>query len=366
MDFFNITDQIEKIKTNIDFNIQNVIRHRKFILGPEVNQLEKKLSKYVNVKYCLTVSSGTDALLMSLLSLNIKPGDEVITTAFSYISAAEVIVRVGAVPIFVDVHKNNCLINENLIENMITKKTKAIIPVSLFGQMPNFEKINNIANRNGNIPVIEDAAQSFGASYKKNKSCSSSLISCTSFFPTKPLSSFGDGGAIFTNNRKIFLKLKALRVHGQTKKKYEHSLIGLSARMDTIQSAIVLSKLKIFNKEIILRNKIADKYNKAFKSLGIKYIQINNHNKSVYAVYSIFVKNRKKIIELMLKDKIPYAIYYPKPINKQKPYKKYSRYVTKNSNLISKTILSLPMGPYLKNIDQNKIIKFFQKNIDLC
>ena len=365
MFFFNVKDQIHLIKRQLNKRIDTIYNHGQFILGPEVNVLEKKLAKIANTNHCLTVSSGTDALLVSLMALNIKSGDEVITTSFSYISTAEVIVRLGAIPVFIDINKNDCLIDHKLIQQSITKKTKAIIAVSLFGQAPDWDIINNIAKKNGNIPVIEDAAQSFGSEYKGYKSCGVSTIGCTSFFPTKPLSCFGDGGAIFTNNKKLFKKLLSLRVHGQIKK-YEHEYIGVSARMDTIQCAVVLSKLKLFNNELKSRQRIAKIYDKAFQEMGIDYVKTNKKNKSAYALYCIFIKNRNKIQLLMKKENIPSAVYYPKPMNKQKPYKKYDINSSINACDVSMTILAIPMGPYLKLKDQNKIINFFKRNLKLC
>lgn len=355
MNFNNLHIQNNIIIKDLQRKLKKVFKHGQYIFGPEVLELENKLSVLTNSNKCLAVSSGTDALFISLMALGIKKGDEIITTVFSYISTVEVIVRLGAIPIMVDINENDCNINENLIEKNINKRTKAIIIVSLFGQVPNLKKINQISKKYGNIPIIEDGAQSFGARYFDKMSCGLTTIGCTSFFPSKPLGCYGDGGAVFTNNILLFNKMKILRNHGQIKKNI-HNKVGISARMDTIQCAIVLAKLKLFNKEIKLRNKVATIYNKAFDDAGIKRIAIHKNKMSVYAQYSIFLKERKKAIILFKKNKIPYNIYYPLPINEQVAYRKYKSNLTPVAKKISKKIISIPMGPYLKLNEQLKII----------
>lgn len=355
MNFYNLKNQDLKFRKKVIKNLDKLILKGQFILGKEISILEKKLSKFVGSKHCITSSSGTDALLLALMASNIKKDDEVITTPFTFVSTVEVIKLLGAKPVFVDINSKTFNIDEDKIEKKITKKTKAIIPVSLFGQAPNFLKINGLIKKR-KIIVIEDAAQSFGSKQNNKFSCNLSTIGCTSFFPTKPLGCYGDGGACFTNNERIAKKLKQLRVHGQ-KKKYSYSQVGINARMDTIQASILLDKLKFFNSEIKLRNNVAKNYNKLInlskKKLEFPFIE--KGNRSVYAQYSILLRNRKKTIENFKNKKIPFAIYYPHPIYFYKPYKKYKTNCPVCED-ICKKIISLPMHPYLKVKDQKYII----------
>ncbi len=362
MHFNDLRRQYFLNKKKINKSILKVLNHGQFILGPEVRKLEDKLKKYVGVRYCLSVSSGTDALLMSLMALNIGKGDEVITPSFGYVSTVEVICFLGAKPILVDINKKTGLIDENLIQNRITKKTRAIIPVSLFGQIPNFSKINKISQSNGNISVIEDAAQSFGSLYNNKKSCSLSSIAITSFFPSKNLGSYGDGGAIFTKNKKLFDKLKQIRVHGQ-KNQYNHLRLGILGRMDTLQCSIVLEKFNLFNSELKKRKKIFSKYNNYFNNINKKGIEILKENKFVDSnchQFCLIVDNREKLIDFLNIKQIPFKIYYPKPLNKHKPYLKYhQKGDNQNSMYLSKRIISIPMNAYLSVKEQNYIIKSF-------
>ena len=359
--FNNLNTQYLKNKKNIDKSIFQVVKHCNFIMGKETTELEYKLKKFTNSKYCITVSSGTDALLISLMSLNIKPGDEVITTSFSWISTAEVIVNLGAKPIFIDVDHNTGLIKENLIKKMITKKTKAVIIVSLFGQIPNINHINSICNKN-NIPVIEDAAQSFGSKYKNKYSCNLTTIGCTSFFPTKNLGCYGDGGAIFTNSYKIQKACKEIRLNG--KNNYNNFVrIGVQGRMDTIQASILIAKLKSFKKELKLRKIFAAKYLKAFSKNQpkIKIVGSEKFNSSSWPTFNILVKNRDKLKKFLEKKNILTKIYYNKPMPLYSPYSKFKKTKINGAKNISKNILSLPFGPYLNYEYQTKIIKLIKK-----
>ena len=355
INFNDLKAQQKGIITNINKSIKSVLNHGKYIMGPEVYELEKKLAKYIGVKYCISLSSGTDALLTALMSLGVKRGDEVITTPFSYFATSEVILLLGAKPIYVDVELNTFNIDPNKIEQKISNKTKVILPVSIFGQCANFNKILKIGKKY-KIPIIEDAAQSFGAEHFGKKSCNFGKIGCTSFFPSKPLGGYGDGGACFTNDLKIANTLRKLRVHGQIKQNM-HSLIGFNARLDTLQAAILLEKLKILPKEIILRKKIANNYNKLiagnFNNIIIPFI--GDFNNSVYAQYTIRTKNRKKIISNFKKNNIPYAIYYKLPAYKQKIFTG-KKNILPNVEILSKEVLSLPMHPYLSFKDQEKIV----------
>lgn len=360
INFNDLQAQNKLIRKKIFFNIEKVFNNTKFILGPEVDFLEKKLALYTKSNFCIATSSGTDALLISLMSLNIKEGDEVITSSFTFVSTVEVIVRLGAKPIFVDVSKDDFNIQTNDLKTKITKKTKAIIAVSLFGQTANFKEIKKIAKK---IPVIEDGAQSFGSSHYGSKSCNLSLIGCTSFFPSKSLGCYGDGGAIFTNNKKLYLKMKMIRQHGQ-KKKYDYKTLGISARLDTIQAVVLIEKLKLLDNEIKKRKKIHDYYCKELSKINkLKLLKIRDGNISNYSVFPILVKkDRKNLIDYLNKNKIPTTIYYPKPLDRYKIFNNSLKKTT-NALIISKKILSLPMSAYLNIKKQkyiiNKIKKYF-------
>jgi UDP-2-acetamido-2-deoxy-ribo-hexuluronate aminotransferase len=347
MKFHDLTKQYQLIKKEMLISINKVLDSGNFIQGQQVIELENKLSDFVGAKYCISTSNGTDALILSLMSLSIGPGDEVITPAFSYIACAESIKMVGAKPIFVDVKKDTFNIDVNLIESKISKKTKAIMPVSLYGQMYDYLQLNSIAKKY-QIPVIEDAAQSFGAQSYGKMSCNISDIGCTSFFPTKPLGCYGDGGAIFTNSRKLYKKLLMLREHGQSKK-YEHANVGLNARLDTLQAAVLLEKIKIFPNEIALRNKIASWYTDLLKNNDQNIITptIEEQNKSVFAQFTIKTNQRNKVIEKLIKANIPHAIHYPKAIPNQTAYKNYGQKDYPISTKLAKSVLSLPFHPYL-------------------
>lgn len=360
----NLKDQYIKLKSNINKRVKKVFQHGQFILGPEVVELENKLKNFVGAKYCIAVSSGTDALLISLMAINIKPGDEIITTPFTFVSTVEVICLLGAKPVFVDVEFDTCNINANLIEKSITKKTKAIIPVSLFGQPADMDVINKIAAKY-NLIVIEDAAQSFGSIYKKKKSCNLSDIGCTSFFPSKPLGCYGDGGAIFTNNEKIFKICKELRIHGQSKK-YIYNRIGIGGRIDTIQCAILLAKLDIFEWEIKQREIIAKNYEKLLNELNdnsINFIKIKNDRRSVHAQFTLISKDRDKLQNYLKSKGINTNIYYPIPINEQICYKHLCcSDCTPVAKDLSKKVLSIPMSAYLSLSEQKYIISNLRKS----
>jgi UDP-2-acetamido-2-deoxy-ribo-hexuluronate aminotransferase len=362
MKFNPIFSQSKNLKSNILKNINKVIGHGQFILGPEVAKLESLLSKFVGSKYCICVSSGTDALLISLMALNIKNNDEVIVPSFSWISTATMIKLIGAKPVFVDVNHDDCNIDDTLIEKKITKKTKAIICVSLFGNTPNINKINKIANKY-KLPVIEDAAQSFGAYYKKKKSGNLTTIGCTSFFPSKPLGSYGDAGAIFTNSKITYEKIKSIRSHGQTKRNI-HNILGINGRIDTLQCAVLIAKLKQFKLELKLRRKIFNKYLNFFKKNNFrktKLIKYEKYGQSAYAQLCIMSEKREFLIKKLKENNIPSAIYYPLPMDKQKVFGKSNIHFNKQSYQISKKILSLPFGPYLKDKDQKKIFNILER-----
>lgn len=360
--FIDLKKQYEVLKPQIQARINAVLEHGQYIMGPEVKELEDRLANYVGSKHCITVSSGTDALLISLMALGIKTGDEIITTPFTFAATAEVIVLLGAKPVFVDIEPDTCNIDAGLIESKITSKTKAIMPVSLYGQTADMDEINAIAKRHGNLPVIEDAAQSFGATYKGRKSCNLSTIGCTSFFPSKPLGCYGDGGAIFTNDDMLSQACREIRIHGQSKR-YVHTRVGIGGRMDTLQCAIVLAKLERFNWEIEQRKEIGALYDELLCG-KVKTVSQRSDRTSVFAQYTVLVENRE-IIQGQLKALgIPTAVHYPIPLNEQPAYQDLCcPGCTPISHAISSKVMSLPMGPDLLGHDQELIVKEFLEKI---
>ncbi len=348
IDFANLQYQYQLYKKEIDKAIQNVLDKSNYIMGEEINILEENLEKFTNAKYAITCSSGTDALLLALLALNIKEGDEVITTPFTFISTAETIALIGAKPVFVDIDDKTYNIDPNLIEEKITNRTKAIIPVALYGQPPKIDEIVNIAKKY-NLKVVIDGAQSFGATHNGIKDSCLGDLSITSFFPAKPLGCYGDGGALFTNNKELAQKLKQLRVHGQNKR-YHHKYIGMGGRLDTIQAAILNVKLKYFNDELLVREEVAKKYLKKLSFKDNIILPFVEHNcTSTWAQFSIRTENRD-ILQARLKEVgIPTSIHYPIPLHLQVCFNflNYKKGDFPISEKISKEIISLPMNPYL-------------------
>lgn len=354
MQFVDLAAQQLRIKKDIDDAIQKVLTHGKYILGPEVAELEEKLAAFVGVKYCITCANGTDALQIAQMAFNIGPGDEVITPGFTYIATAETVAVLGAKPVYVDVDPQTYNLDPNKLEEAITPNTKAIIPVSLFGQCADFDAINKIADKYG-IPVIEDGAQSFGATYKGRKSCSLTQIATTSFFPSKPLGCYGDGGAIFTDDDELAILLRQIARHGQDRR-YHHVRVGVNSRLDTIQAAILLQKLVIFPEEIALRQKVASRYNLLFKKSGLESIpHIEDGYSSVFAQYTIETASRDEVQERLNNAGIPTAVHYPIPLNKQ-PAVQDTSALLPIGNQIANRVISLPMHPYLTKIEQEKII----------
>jgi len=354
--FIDLKAQYRALQPQIQARMNAVLEHGQYIMGPEVRELEERLQIYTGVKHCVTVASGTEALLISLMALGIGPGDEVITTPFTFVATAEVIVLVGATPVFVDIEPDTCNIDANLIEAAITSKTKAIMPVSLYGQPADMDEINSIAARHGNIPVIEDAAQSFGAEYKGRKSCNLSTFGCTSFFPSKPLGCYGDGGAIFANDDAIAQACREIRVHGQSKR-YVHTRIGVGGRMDTIQCAVVLAKLERFDWEVEQRIEIGERYNLMLDEIGIPRVVQREDRTSVFAQYTVLCENREAMQAAFQKEGIPTAIHYPVPLNEQPAYKHLSHSSSSpQATQMSKQVMSLPMSPYLTRDQQQLIV----------
>lgn len=352
IEFIDLAAQQQRIKTQIDANIQKVLAHGKYILGPEVDELENKLADYCGAKYCISCANGTDALQIALMALGVTVGDEVITPGFTYIATAETVALLGAKPIYVDVDEKTYNLNPQLLEAAITEKTKAIIPVSLYGQCADYDEINRIASKY-NLPVIEDAAQSFGASYKGKKSCNLTTIACTSFFPSKPLGCYGDGGAIFTNDEGLALIIRQIARHGQDRR-YHHIRVGVNSRLDTLQAAILLPKLAILEEEIQLKQDIAQQYNTLLNKNGITTTPfIEEYNISAYAQYTIRVENRDDIQKYLQQQGVPTAVHYPIPLNKQPAVS--TNAILPIGDKISNEVLSLPMHPYLLNDNINYV-----------
>lgn len=380
--FIDLKTQYQALKPQIQERINRVLEHGQYIMGPEVQELEERLSAYTGAKHVITVASGTEALLISLMALDVKQGDEIITTPFTFAATAEVIVRLGAKPVFVDVELDTCNIDANKIEKAITSKTKAIMPVSLYGQPADMDEINAIAARHGNIPVIEDAAQSFGATYQGRFSCNLSTIGCSSFFPSKPLGCYGDGGAIFTNSDMIANVCREIRIHGQSAR-YLHSRVGVGGRMDTLQCAIVLAKLERFDWEIVRRIKVGERYTEMIAKLSRQAsgpnkvspcpdaiienrpVVIRPYRTSVYAQYTILCSDRRAAQLKFNQANIPTSIHYPVPLNEQAAYKHLCcPDCTPISSHLAKHVMSLPMSPDLRPADQDRIINILydQKN----
>jgi UDP-2-acetamido-2-deoxy-ribo-hexuluronate aminotransferase len=356
MQFIDLAAQQCLIKEQIDAAIQRVLAHGKYILGPEVDELEGRLADFVSVKHCITCANGTDALQISQMALGIGPGDEVITPGFTYIATAETVAILGAKPVYVDIDPRTYNLDPQKLEQAITAKTKAIIPVSLYGQCADFDAINRIANKY-NIPVIEDGAQSFGATYKGRKSGSLSTIATTSFFPSKPLGSYGDGGAIFTDDDELAVILRQIARHGQDRR-YHHVRVGMNSRLDTIQAAILLQKLDIFPEEVNLRNNAADCYNRLLKEVGITSTPyIEPYNKSVWAQYTVKVEKREELQKSLHSLGIPTAVHYPIPLNKQ-PAVADKEVLLPKGDKIASQVLSLPMHPYIDNKTISRIVNF--------
>ena len=354
MNFIDLEQQQNRIKKQIDTNIAKVLAHGRYIMGPEVSELEEQMADYVGVKYCIGVSSGTDALLIAMMALEIGPGDEVITTPFTFIATSEMIKLLGAKPVFVDIDPQTYNIDPEKISSAITDNTKLILPVSLYGQCADMDAINTIAKQH-NLPVLEDGAQSFGATYKGRKSCNLSTVGCTSFFPSKPLGCYGDGGAIFTNDDVLAKVMREIRVHGQDKR-YSHPRLGINGRLDTIQAAVLLAKFEIFPDEVMQRDRVGRQYTTSINAMQSTIVapQIRSNCTTVYAQYSIMVNNREQLIAKLNKMNIPTAVHYPVPLHLQPPFYNNQLNLPVVEDVATK-IVSLPMHPYLSTEDIEKV-----------
>ena len=354
IEFINLKAQQARIKGQLDSAIQRVLAHGQYILGPEVAELEEKLAAYTGAKYCITVANGTDALQIAQMALGIGPGDEVITPGFNYIATAETTALLGAKPVYVDIDPRTYNLDPALLDAAITPRTKAIVPVSLYGQCADFDAINAIAASHG-IPVIEDAAQSFGATYKGRTSCNLTHIACTSFFPSKPLGCYGDGGAIFTNDDELAKVMRQIARHGQDRR-YHHIRVGVNSRLDTLQAAILLPKLEILAEEVELRQQVAQRYAQLFNAAGVlstPYIEA--HNTSVYAQYTIRVTNRDAVQEHLKVAGVPTAVHYPIPLNKQPAVADASASLPHGDEAAAQ-VMSVPMHPYMTAEEQAQVV----------
>ncbi|MEI7728454.1 MAG: DegT/DnrJ/EryC1/StrS family aminotransferase [Verrucomicrobiota bacterium] len=355
MDFIDLKTQYAKYQAEIDARMRTVLNHGQYIMGPEIVELEAALAAYVGVKHCLTVTSGTDSLEIALRALGVGPGDEVITVPFTWISTAEVVALVGAKPVFVDIDLDSYNMDLNQIEAAITPRTKAILPVSLFGQMPDYDRVNQLAAKY-KIPVIEDGAQSFGATRNGRRSCGVTLIGSTSFFPAKPLGCYGDGGALFANDDALANTMRAIRNHGGLVR-HHHPLVGMNGRFDTLQAAVLLGKLPHFQEEVEARGRIGARYSALLSGLCTTPT-VQPGNTHVYAQYTIRVPNRDDVGTKLKQQGIPTAVYYPKCLHEQPVFASagYKLGDFPVSERAAREVISLPMHPFLTEADQDRIV----------
>jgi UDP-2-acetamido-2-deoxy-ribo-hexuluronate aminotransferase len=360
--FIDIKAQYRAYQAEIDARLRAVLEHGQFILGPEVAELEAKLAAYVGVQHALTVSSGTDSLEIALRALGVGPGDEVITVPFTWISTAEVIALVGATPVFVDIEPDTFNLDVGLVEQAITPRTKAIIPVSLFGQMPDYPRLNALAARHG-LPVIEDGAQSFGATQRGRRSGGVTLIGSTSFFPTKPLGCYGEGGAVFTNDDALAEKMRAIRTHGGLKR-HHHPYLGRNGRFDTMQAAVLLAKLPHFEREVQERGRIGARYSELLRgACGVPEVRPGNTH--VYAQYTIRAPDREGLATRLKAEGIPTGVYYPKGLHEQPVFARlgYRPGAFPQTERAAREVLSLPMHAFLSASDQDRIVAAVKKGL---
>ena len=371
MDFIDLKAQYERLRDPIDAGIQAVLDHGRYVMGPEIAELEDALAAYTGSGYCIAVGSGTDALLLALMAYDIGPGDEVITTPFTFIATGEVIALLGANPVFVDIDPGTYNIDPARIEAAVTPSTRAIMPVSLYGQCADFDAINEIAARHA-LPVIEDAAQSFGATYKGRRSCALSTVAATSFFPSKPLGCYGEGGAVFTDDDAVAKAVKELRVHGEDRR-YHHPRIGLNGRMDSIQAAVLKAKLSIFGEEVEARARIGRRYTELIEEafadapverrIGAPFVEA--HNESVYAQYTIAAPERDRLQADLAEHGIPTAVHYPTPLHLQPAFAFLRE--PEGSFAVAESaaarVMSLPMHAYLRERDQEAIVDALRRAV---
>jgi len=357
MDFIDLKSQYAALRDNINARIQKVLDHGQYILGPEVKEMEQALVAYTGARHCISVASGTEALLICLMALDLKPGDEVITSPFTFAATAEMIVLAGGVPVFVDIEPDTANLDATLVEAAITPRTRAIMPVSLYGQVADMDAINAIAARHG-LAVIEDAAQSFGASYKTKKSCNLSTFGCTSFFPSKPLGCYGDGGAIFTSDDALAQACREIRVHGQSQR-YLHTRLGVGGRMDTLQCAVVLGKLDRFEWEVRRRLELGDAYRARLQAAlpGLQLLAVREDRDCVWAQYTVFVDDREAVQARLKAAGVPTAVHYPRPLHHQPAYARFAApEACPHSVAAAARVMSLPMSADLTEAQQDQVV----------
>jgi len=362
MQFTDLKSQYAALKTRIDARIQSVLDHGQYILGPEVAELETALAKFTGSRHCITVASGTEALLIALMALDLQPGDEVITSPFTFAATAEMIVLAQGVPVFVDVEPDTCNIDVSLIEAKITSRTKAIMPVSLYGQVADMDRINAVAAKHG-LAVIEDAAQSFGALYQGRRSCALSTFGATSFFPSKPLGCYGDGGALFTDDDRLAQAAREIRIHGQSSR-YTHTRLGVGGRLDTIQAAVLLAKLERFDWELQQRERLGARYQRLLQ--GIEQVTVRPDRNSVWAQYTVMVDGREAVQAALKAEGIPTAVHYPKPLHRQPVYERFGgeRARCPVSETLGARVLSLPMSADLSETDQERVVAALRRALE--
>jgi UDP-2-acetamido-2-deoxy-ribo-hexuluronate aminotransferase len=357
MDFIDLKSQQALIRQDLERRIGAVLDHGQYVLGPEVAELETRLAAFVGVGHCIGVASGTDSLLIALMALGIGPGDEVITVPYTWISTAEVVSLIGAKPVFVDIDEKTWNMDPTKLQVAITERTKAIMPVGIYGQTADMTAINEIAQKNGNLPVIEDAAQCFGGTHHGKKSCALSGIGSTSFFPSKPLGGYGEGGALFTDDSDLAETMRHIRVHGQTRK-HHHPILGINGRLDTIQAAVVLAKMALFEAEIEKRQAVADNYASQLADISdVVLPHVSPENTSVYAQYTILLDDNESLQAHLGASKIPSVAYYTVPLHLQPVFAGlgYSKGDFPITESIASRCLSLPMNPYLKESEVSEV-----------
>jgi len=356
LEFIDLKSQYAALKDSIAQRMQRVLDHGQYIMGPEVKELEAQLAARTGAKHCITVASGTEALLIALMALDLKPGDEVITTPFTFAATAEMIVLIGGVPVFVDIEPDTGNLDAALIDAAVTPRTRAIMPVGLYGQVADMDAINAVAARHG-LAVIEDAAQSFGATYKNRQSCNLSTLGCTSFFPSKPLGCYGDGGAVFTSDDALAQACREIRVHGQSAR-YTHTRVGVGGRMDTLQCAVVLAKLERFEWELAQRHALGRRYGELLAEVpGVRQLALRPDRDCVWAQYTVFVARRAEVQAALNAQGIPTAVHYPRPLHRQPAYAHWHQGAELVHSLAAaEQVLSLPMSADLTHADQDRVV----------
>ena len=355
IEFIDLKAQYAVLRDEISQRMQKVLDHGQYIMGPEVKELETALAAHTGARHCVTVASGTEALLIAMMALDLKPGDEVITTPFTFAATAETIVLLGGVPVWVDIEPDTCNIDASKIEAAITPRTRAIMPVSLYGQCADMDEINAIAARHG-VPVIEDAAQSFGATYKGRRSNNLSTFGCTSFFPSKPLGCYGDGGAIFTDDDALAQAAREIRVHGQSAR-YTHTRVGVGGRMDTLQCAIVLAKLGRLDWELQRRREIGAEYHRRLAPLNLTTLTVRPDRDSVWGQYTVRVADRVHVQAVLAEAGVPTAVHYPRPLHRQPAYEKYGDPAScPRAIAAADEVMSLPMSADLSDSDMDRVV----------